>query len=241
MAELRWVLLALGVMLVAGIYVWGRGLFRRSGAERLRGRRRSEPRIAADDEPVSDDVLFGTPGGGALVGADVDAELVESGDSDEVLPESIESAEQQPREQAPPRIEKIVALRFVPREAELLAAEAVRALRDEGLEHGRYGIFHAYHEDSPGEPRFSVASLTEPGSFDLERLDEPLAGMSFFMILPGVGDPVDRFDAMVETARSLAHRLDAELFDDRGSTWSIQRERYIREELISYRLQSASS
>ncbi|HEX6993883.1 MAG TPA: cell division protein ZipA C-terminal FtsZ-binding domain-containing protein [Gammaproteobacteria bacterium] len=235
MAELRWVLLALGVMLIAGIYLWGRGVFRRSGAERLRGRRRSEPRIAGEDEPVSDEVLFGTPDGSVLIGdpADGEPDVAESGAPDEAPP--------QPQEQAPPRIEKIVALRFVPRDAAMLAAEAVRALRDEGLEHGRYGIFHAYDENAPGEPRFSVASLTEPGSFDLERLDEPLAGMSFFMVLPGEGDPVDRFDAMVETARSLAHRLDAELFDDRGSTWSIQRERYIREELISYRLQSASS
>src|SRR5690606_12460373 len=135
MAELRWVLLALGVMLVAGIYVWGRGVFRRSGAERLRGRRRNEPRIAAGDEPVSDDVLFGTPQGGALVAAsgDDDGDGVASEGPDEVPPQSQEQAEEQPPEQAPPRIEKIVALRFVPRQAELLAAEAVRALRDEGL------------------------------------------------------------------------------------------------------------
>src|SRR5690606_31078027 len=144
-------------------------------------------------------------------------------------------------EEPAPRVEKVIALRFVPRAFEILAAEAVRALRDAGLGHGRYGIFHSYDDACPGEPQFSVASLTEPGSFDLERLDEPLAGMSFFMILPGTGDPVDRFDAMVETARSLAHLLDAELFDDRGSSWSIQRERYIREELINYRLQSAPS
>src|SRR5690606_5232763 len=235
MAELRWVLLALGVMLVAGIYLWGRGVIRRSGTERLRGRRRSEPRLAADDELVSDEVLFGTPDGGAVASDLVDDDVAEVGESEQPAEASTETQEQ------PLRIEKIVALRFVPRADSLLAAEAVRALRDEGLEHGRYGIFHSYHEDVPGEPRFSVASLTEPGSFDLERLDEPLAGMRFFMVLPGVGDPVDRFDAMVETARSLAHRLDAELFDDRGSTWSIQRERYIREELISYRVQSASS
>jgi len=235
MAELRWVLLALGVMLVAGIYLWGRGVFRRSALDRPLRRRRSEPRFADDDEPVADDVLFSSRED-AVEGsapAKSDREDDEEGSSDE-----------EPAEAAPepaPQVEKVVALRFVPRALEVLAAEAVRALRDEGLEHGRYGIFHYYDDACPGEPQFSVASLTEPGSFDLERLDEPLAGMSFFMILPGAGDPVERFDAMVNTARSLAHRLDAELFDDRGSTWSIQRERYIREELISYRVQAAPS
>ena len=57
------------------------------------------------------------------------------------------------------------------------------------------------------------------------------------MILPGVGDPITRFDQMVETARALAHELEAELFDEKGSSWSIQRERYVREEIIASRHQ----
>jgi cell division protein ZipA len=115
---------------------------------------------------------------------------------------------------------------------------AVRALRDAGLEHGRYGIFHKHKggDVDPEDVLFSVASLTEPGSFDLDNLGS-IAGMSFFIALPNDADPVESFDAMVETARSLSHRLDADLLDDRGSSWSIQRERYVREELIRYRHQ----
>ena len=237
MAELRWVLLALGVMLVAGIYLWGRGLFQ--GSEKIRSskRRRSEPRIAGDEEPISDDVLFYAPGT-APDGRSSAARSVDDADEDDFPPDEVpvEEAEEPP----PPPVEKVIALRFVPRTLEIDAVEAVDALMEAGLEHGRYGIFHYPNPSFPREPQFSVASLTEPGSFDLERLaEEPLAGMSFFMILPGAGDPVERFDAMLEAARSLAHRLDAELLDDRGNSWSIQRERYIREELISYRHQSA--
>jgi FtsZ-interacting cell division protein ZipA len=61
--------------------------------------------------------------------------------------------------------------------------------------------------------------------------------MSFFMVLPGVGDPVSRFDQMVDVARSLARTLDADLHDEKGSSWSVQRERYVREEMIEYRHQ----
>jgi hypothetical protein len=43
---------------------------------------------------------------------------------------------------------------------------------------------------------------------------------------------------MVETARRLSVELAADLFDERGSSWSSQRERYLREELIEYRHQS---
>jgi len=247
MAELRWVLLALGVLLVVGVYLWGRRSLRVSEAPRSGRRRwRSEPRISSD-EPISDEVLFRRPGetgeaGEPAVAAGIepiDDDRVETVASEDAVEERTASPAADPAARAP---ERIVALRFVPRASFLDAMAAVAALREAGLEHGRYGIFHLHDDKHPDEPQFSVASLTEPGSFDLDRLaGKPLAGMSFFMVLPGAGDPVERFDAMVGTARSLAHRLDAELFDDAGSSWSIQRERYIREELISYRLQSAPS
>jgi cell division protein ZipA len=132
--------------------------------------------------------------------------------------------------------DRIVALRLVPRGAELASDRAVAALRDAGLEHGRYSIFH--RQLGNNREGFSVASLTEPGTFDVDRLaDTSIAGLSFFVVLPGDGDPVARFDAMVETARALSVELAADLFDERGSSWSSQRERYLREELIEYRHQ----
>jgi cell division protein ZipA len=127
---------------------------------------------------------------------------------------------------------------LIPRgDDELSTERAVVALTGAGLKHGRYGIFHK--QDVTGEPAFSVASLTEPGTFDLANLHETtIAGLSFFVVLPGIGDPVARFDAMVETARALSVELAADLHDERGSSWSVQRERYLREEIIEYRLQA---
>jgi cell division protein ZipA len=135
------------------------------------------------------------------------------------------------------RPDRIVALRLIPRDGELATGRAVEALRDAGLEHGRYSIFH--RRLGALREAFSVASLTEPGSFDLDNVDGAMiAGLSFFVVLPGAGDPVARFDAMVETARALSVELAADLFDERGSSWSSQRERYLREELIEYRHQT---
>jgi cell division protein ZipA len=132
--------------------------------------------------------------------------------------------------------DRIITLRLIPRGDELSAARAVGALAEAGLKHGRYGIFH--RDGTEGEPAFSVASLTEPGTFDLANLgDGTIAGLSFFLVLPGVGDPVTRFDAMVETARALTVELEADLHDEGGSSWSVQRERYLREEIIEYRHQ----
>jgi FtsZ-interacting cell division protein ZipA len=39
---------------------------------------------------------------------------------------------------------------------------------------------------------------------------------------------------MMQAARALAQTLDGELLDESGSTLSIQRERYLREEIIQF-------
>jgi len=209
MTELRWVLLALGVLVILGVYLWGRGLLQQWLAP-LAGLRAPKPRQTVRLEPALDD--DGDYGHG-------------------------EGAAAAPKaEKAPPPAESIVTLRFIPTSREIACDRVILALRAAGLRHGRYGIFHKHANEASDEPLFSVANLTEPGSFDMSKLSETkIPGMSFFMILPGMGDPVERFDQMVATARELARTLDGELRDEKGSSWSIQRERYIREEIIEYR------
>ncbi len=208
MWDLRWVLLGLGALVVVAVYLWSRGILSRNLLPKLpRRKERTEPSLG--DEPAP-----------AQAAADP-APLVTT----------VSAAES-----ARPGPDRIVALRLVPRGEELAAERAVVALRNAGLDHGRYSIFH--RQLGPNREAFSVASLTEPGSFDLDNLgDSTIAGLSFFVVLPGVGDPVARFDAMVETARAMSVELAADLFDERGSSWSSQRERYLREEIIEYRHQ----
>ena len=206
MWDLRWVLLGLGAALVAGVYLWSRGFVRVPVFVQ-----RLPRRIPRTEPSIN----------GEATAAVEPAALVE------VVPED-------PATKRSP--DRIVALRLIPREGELGAERAVEALRNAGLEHGRYAIFHQ-QQDTIKEA-FSVASLTEPGSFDLNNLEgTTIAGLSLFVVLPGTGDPVARFDAMVETARALSVELAADLFDERGSSWSSQRERYLREEIIEYRHQ----
>lgn len=114
--------------------------------------------------------------------------------------------------------------------------DLILALRDAGLRHGRYGIFHSYADgQEDGEPQFSAASLVEPGSFDLARLKTATyPGISLFMALPGPVESVLAFDAMVAVARDLARHLGGDLLDEQGSTLSVQRERYLREEVIQF-------
>lgn len=131
---------------------------------------------------------------------------------------------------------KIVTIRILSRGAVPFAAERlVLALREAGLRHGRYGIFHYAASDEDETPIFSAASLTEPGSFDLTRLrTDVYPGISLFMGLPGPVDGAAAFDAMVKAARGIAKDLEGSLVDELGSTFSVQRERYLREEIIQF-------
>ena len=211
--ELRWVLLGFGAVVILAVYLWGKGVFR--SAERSHEvRRRDEPRFDKDapetegEEPVD-------------------------------FPE-VSIDQERPKATAHKATmrtpEKVVALRLIPREESPTGERTVLALRKVGLEHGRLGIFHRIADQDAANPLFSVANLTSPGSFNLSDLaNTQIPGLSIFMVLPGAGDPVERFDAMLETARSLAHELDVELFDEKGSSWSVQRERFLREEMIQYR------
>ncbi|MDZ7771004.1 MAG: cell division protein ZipA C-terminal FtsZ-binding domain-containing protein [Woeseiaceae bacterium] len=134
--------------------------------------------------------------------------------------------------------EKVVTLRMVAGNRGSMAGDdLVLALREAGMRHGKFGIFHHYHDEDEAQIIFSAASLVEPGSFDLANLNEQrLPGISLFLVLPGPIDGAEAFDAMMTTARELAAALNAELLDESGSTLSIQRERYLREEIIQYQL-----
>ena len=210
MWELRWILVGMGALLIAGVYLWNRKPFSLSFRSGSPAAERAEPSISAIDDRNSPD-------------ADPPPE--------EVVPTSIPPLNQ--------RTDRVVTLRLIGQEQEELSCDrVVRALKDAGLVHGQYGIFHYLPENITDESSFSVANLTEPGSFNVtEPNDSTIPGMSFFIVLPGPADPIASFDAMVQTAKRIAQELDAELFDERGSSWSIQRERYIREEIIEYRHQ----
>lgn len=136
---------------------------------------------------------------------------------------------------AEPQPEKIVAIRVVARgTSEWGGEELVLALRGLGLRHGQFNVFHRFDGDETA-PVFSVANLTEPGSFELANIREQVfTGVSLFMVLPGQLPGADAFDMMIEAARTLAKGFDADLLDASGSTLSIQRERFMREELIQF-------
>lgn len=211
MDGLRWLLLVFGLLAVAGVYWYSRREASRPPAPDATVRR--EPSLGEGGDSASGD-LAGVP----ETGDDAEDAATEGGGGDTEPPE------------------KIVTLRLVAaRRGAFPGDELALGLRSVGMRHGKFGIFHRFQDDDENRIVFSAASLVEPGSFDLANLrDQQFPGISLFMVLPGPREGAQAFDMMMAAARQLAQVLDGELLDESGSTLSIQRERYMREEIIQY-------
>jgi cell division protein ZipA len=213
MDGLRWLLLLFGLLVIAGVYFYSRREKRAPKTEAPASGRR-EPTLGADESPAD-------PGEDPVPG---DAEPIDVG-VEEDAPATPEKIPQ-----------KIVTLRLVARDGgSFRGDEMALSLRGIGMRHGKFGIFHRYDGNNEESTVFSAASLIEPGSFDMTNIKEQeLPGISLFLILPGPLEGAEAFDMMMEAARAVAQALDGELLDESGSTLSIQRERYMREEIIQF-------
>lgn len=295
MPELRWILVGFAIVLLAGIYLWGR----RSSAEIAR----REPSLDADTAP---EPTFGNAHADAHAGSDVREEMApvrpdeaepssrpfaastgsyprtivresegpdralrgahdtwrgrveptlsdasvtveltsESGLSETEAPNDVPAPTLSTAETPPPkRIErrKILALRLAASPHRLDGARLLEALQAESLQHGKYEVFHRLHED--GTSIFSVASMVEPGTFDLEKMPgSHYPGVTLFAQLPGPVPGMHALNELIACARRLQQALGGTLQDDRGVPLTVHRIERLRQEVREFeRPQSQAS
>jgi len=78
----------------------------------------------------------------------------------------------------------------------------------------------------------SAASLTRPGTFDMETMDsQHYGGLSLFAVLPGPKPPGQAFDELVFAARNLNERLHGVLQDEQGTPLTPARIAQLRAQL----------
>lgn len=222
MPELRWILTAVGVVVIVGVYLWSRR--QRDDEDDAPGRR--EPRLGEQeapwDQPESPaehpEPEFDKPPRQRRAAAEA---------APEGSPGASEGGDQ-----------LIVALRLRARQPEGFdGSDLVKAFSAEGLEYGKFGAFHAL--DERRRSRFLVASLVEPGSFEIEKMHElRCPGVSMFMVLPGPREPLSALDAMFGCARRLADRLDGEVLDDKGNALTMQQAGWLREKVVEFHRRS---
>jgi cell division protein ZipA len=111
---------------------------------------------------------------------------------------------------------KLLSLRLVARPPERFRGNLVRqALAAEGFVLGDLDIFHK--PDAQNRAVLSAASLTKPGTFELDTMDtQRYVGLNLFAVLPGPKTPQKAFEDLLLTARMLNERLEGALQDERG-------------------------
>ncbi len=217
MDGLRWLLLLLGLLVIAGIYFYSRIKKNVPDPEGAGNIRRAPSFGTVSDKPVEPAQLD-------------DPEEIEA--CDDFVADDAGANRRPPRQ-------KIVTLRIVARnKGAFRGDELILSLRGIGMRSGKFGIYHRYDGNNEDRTIFSAASLVEPGSFDLANIKEQeIPGISMFLVLPGPVDGTEAFDLMMQAARALAQTINAEVLDESGCTLSIQRERYMREEIIQFQHQ----
>lgn len=135
----------------------------------------------------------------------------------------------------PRRIErrKIIALRLAATSDRYAGQQLREALEAESLQYGKYNVFHRLHDD--GVSIFSVASMVEPGTFDLEQMSTTrYPGATLFAQLPGPVAGVQALHELVACGKRLQQSLGGTLQDERGVPLTVHRIERLRQEIMDF-------
>jgi len=248
--EIRWILLGLGAVLIAGIWWWG---VRRSAQAPAGGElRQSEIAPGPAPAPPPAAPLPSRPSATEWGVSPLEPLSIRTAEFDEVPVLDLPLRADRPEPTAAPTLapavtprprpvaadlQKIVTLRVTaPSGMRWSGRQLLAALERQGLEHGRYDVFHHRHTD--GTSLFCVASLIEPGTFDLAAMPgQEFRGVTAFAVLPGPLDPLQTFDALIACVRGLAESLSGMAQDAEAMPLSPLRAAALREEVARFHAQ----
>jgi cell division protein ZipA len=134
-----------------------------------------------------------------------------------------------------PDVQELIVINVVAAQGQRFEGPAlVEALRARGLRYGEMNIFHRV-EPLTRIIRYSVASVLEPGTFDMAEIEEFRSpGVCFFMQLPGPEQPLETFEDMLAAARDLALQLGGELKDEQRSVMTGQTVEHYRQRIADF-------
>jgi cell division protein ZipA len=104
------------------------------------------------------------------------------------------------------------------------------------LRFGDSNFFHRHEESSGrGQIQFSVASMVNPGVFDIDQMEFFLTpGVVFFLSLPGPKDAMQAFEYMLETAQVVANNLEGNVLDEARSVMTKQTIEHCRQRIREF-------
>lgn len=237
-STLRWILIIIGVVIVASIFLFGNPEKKRKPKASRKVNKDSAQRLeptldgSAAESAAREPELEGEAAGADLAGQgelDIGAE-----------PPIASRPESRPRKPSGPPPDKIVTLFLLAADNHVInGAELLQASVHTGMQFGDMNIFHRLPEGSE-KPIFSMANAAKPGYFERDEWNTfETSGVVLFLTLPAPVNALDAWDAMLATGRRMAEILHAELLDEERKPFTRQREAEVREEMRNYERQQS--
>ena len=135
----------------------------------------------------------------------------------------------------------VVLTIMTPDERKLAGAQIRQAFASFDLEPDEDGLFHHFgnRKGSSRQPVFSVASVLDPGVFDVEGMDRvEIPGLCLFMRRPGPFLATVAFDLMLDVGSRLARTLEAVLCDHQRCRLTVQATQALRERVVHFALRN---
>jgi cell division protein ZipA len=136
---------------------------------------------------------------------------------------------------------EILVINVMAKEGRLIrGGELLLFFETHSLCYGDMNIFHKYVDNDFKNPSiFRVVNMLNPGTFDLEKMDEfTTFGVSFFLSLPSCMNNFDAFEYMLLTAKNLQESLGAEFKDDQRNAMTEQTIEHYRQRVRDFELAS---
>lgn len=241
MSTLRWILLVLGVAVIAAIYFMGRRQDQSAGTRR-------EPRLGHSD---SDSAISPSlpESETSVIANEFDQELV---DFDDLIARGLESevADFRPQKTPPTPVHPPAApapsanrngSMLLDQELVVLNLFAVASRQFEG--EGLYAALHnagfAWQDDAlfhcqGAKGEYLALNALKPGTFPHSATDFGTHAVALILQLSKVDRPVEAFDEFLNLARQLQSDMEARLCDGQRSSLTNQTIAYLRDEVKQY-------
>jgi cell division protein ZipA len=137
--------------------------------------------------------------------------------------------------------ELLVVFYVVAQKSGFLGKDLLAILEDLGLKYGDMSIFHHYGlgELKVKKPIFSVANITEPGTFEPQEMADLLTpGVALFMRLPGPFGGRVAFELMLNSAKRIAETMEGSIVDERHKFLDQKKITALRERIANFEQRS---